>query len=138
MEILNFMSKGIASAQFLTAVFLGILFVQSGFDKIFNWADNLAWLKSHFAKTPLQNFVPAMLFIITLIEAAAGLVSITGGLMILLGSGARIALLGAQLSALSLVMLFFGQRIAKDYAGAASLVTYFIISILAILLMAEK
>jgi hypothetical protein len=32
------------------------------------------------------------------------------------------------------VMLFFGQRMAKDYAGAAALVPYFILSIGAILL----
>jgi hypothetical protein len=38
------------------------------------------------------------------------------------------AIAGAQLAALNIVMLFFGQRLAKDYAGAASLVPYFILS----------
>jgi hypothetical protein len=46
-----------------------------------------------------------------------------------------LALWGAQLSALNLVMLFFGQRIAKDYAGAAALVPYFLLSIGSILLL---
>jgi hypothetical protein len=32
-------------------------------------------------------------------------------------------------------MLFFGQRQAKDYAGAASLAPYFIVSVGAIVLM---
>jgi hypothetical protein len=32
-------------------------------------------------------------------------------------------------------MLFFGQRLAKDYAGAAALVPYFILSVGAIVLM---
>ena len=34
-------------------------------------------------------------------------------------------------------MLFFGQRIAKDYAGAATLVSYFILCIGAIVLLAR-
>ena len=29
-------------------------------------------------------------------------------------------------------MLFFGQRLAKDYAGAATLVPYFILAVLGI------
>ena len=41
----------------------------------------------------------------------------------------------AQLAALNIVMLFFGQRLAKDYAGAASLAPYFIVSVGAIVLM---
>jgi hypothetical protein len=32
-------------------------------------------------------------------------------------------------------MLFFGQRIAKDYAGAATLVPYFTLSVGAVMLM---
>jgi hypothetical protein len=32
-------------------------------------------------------------------------------------------------------MLFFGQRLAKDYAGAATLVGYFVLSVGAVLLM---
>jgi len=34
-------------------------------------------------------------------------------------------LIGAQLSALSVLALFFGQRMAQDNAGAAGLVGYF-------------
>jgi hypothetical protein len=36
----------------------------------------------------------------------------------------------AVCSAVSLLMLFFGQRMAKDYAGAAALVPYFIVIII--------
>jgi hypothetical protein len=34
-------------------------------------------------------------------------------------------------------MLFFGQRVAKDYVGAAVLVPYFILCVGAVLLMAQ-
>jgi putative oxidoreductase len=33
--------------------------------------------------------------------------------------------IGLGLSGLALVMLFFGQRVAKDYPGAAVLASYF-------------
>jgi hypothetical protein len=66
----------------------------------------------------------------------AGLLSAVGAVNILLGNSTELALYGAELSALSIIMLFFGQRIAKDYAGAATLVGYFIVCILGILILA--
>jgi hypothetical protein len=54
---------------------------------------------------------------------------------IILSSDMTLALLGAELAALNIVMLFFGQRVAKDYAGAAALVPYFIVCVGAIVLL---
>jgi hypothetical protein len=39
--------------------------------------------------------------------------------------------------AVNLVALFFGQRVAKDYVGAAALVPYFLLAISAVYLLAE-
>jgi len=36
-----------------------------------------------------------------------------------------------------LIALFFGQRMAKDYAGAAVLVPYFLLALVAIILLAQ-
>jgi hypothetical protein len=36
---------------------------------------------------------------------------------------------GAQLASIDILLLFFGQRIAKDYAGAAALIPYFILCV---------
>jgi hypothetical protein len=47
----------------------------------------------------------------------------------------EIASLGIELSALSLIFLLIGQRLAKDYAGAMTLAVYFIISIFGIFLL---
>jgi uncharacterized membrane protein YphA (DoxX/SURF4 family) len=110
------------------------LFLQSGLDKVFDWKGNLSWLESHFAKSPLKNMVPLMLGTVTVVEIAAGLTSALGLLALLFADSGMLALLGAQLSALSLVMLFFGQRIAKDYGGAATLVGYFVLTVLSMLL----
>ncbi|PYL63310.1 MAG: DoxX family protein, partial [Verrucomicrobia bacterium] len=42
---------------------------------------------------------------------------------------------GAVVAALSILALFFGQRMAKDYAGAAILVPYFLLTLVAIYLL---
>ena len=118
-----------SSIQLLTLALLAILFLQSGLDKVFNYKDNLAWLTGHFAKSPLKNTVGLMMPVITLLETAAGLLSLGGIVSLLMTGSTMIGLLGAQLSALSLVALFFGQRIAKDYEGAANLVGYFLLSV---------
>jgi len=46
------------------------------------------------------------------------------------------AILGVELSALSLIFLLVGQRLAKDYAGAMTLAVYFIITIIGLGLLA--
>lgn len=134
MEHLFEIFKPVTSAQVLTAAFLAILFLQSGLDKVFDRGGNLSWLNEHFGNSPLKNMVPLLLTVITLAEVGAGLLAAIGVGQILLTGTATIALWGAQLAALSLVMLFFGQRIAKDYAGAAILVPYFLLAIAGILL----
>lgn len=125
----------LTSAKILCASILSICFLQSAIDKTMDWNGNLSWLKGHFANTFLGGFVPALLAIVTLVEFLAGAFSGAGIFTLLLNNNNGFILYGAQLSALSLVMLFFGQRIAKDYAGAATLIGYFLLSILTILLV---
>ena len=96
---------------------------------MFDWKGNLAWLKGHFAKSILAGVVPVLLGVITLVEVAAGVFSAIGVVNILVGNGDFMAFIGAVLSAIALLMLFFGQRIAKDYAGAGGLVPYLIFTL---------
>lgn len=127
----------VRSAQFLSAAMLAILFLQSGLDKVVDFAGNLSWLQGHFAKSPLRGHVKAMLLTVTVAEILAGASSAFGAVQLALGGGTSAALWGAQLAAANVVMLFFGQRMAKDYAGAASLVPYFILCAGAIILMGQ-
>ena len=122
-------------SQLLTALFLAILFLQSGLDKVFNFGDNLGWLTGHFSKTPFRGQVKSMLITITITEVAAGVLALLGAGQIVLNGEKTFAMYGAQVAALNIAMLFFGQRIAKDYPGAASLVPYFILCIGEILLL---
>lgn len=124
-------------AQILTSAMLAICFLQSGIDKVVDFKGNLGWLTGHFAKSPLRGQVVPMLVVITVLECAAGAMCTAGVVQLVMGSGPKVALWGAQLAALNIVMLFFGQRVAKDYAGAATLANYFVLCAGAILLLAR-
>jgi diacylglycerol kinase len=122
--------------QIFASAFLAILFLQSGIDKILDRRGNFEWLKGHFAKSPLAATVPALLISITILEVAAGALSAIGCLLIIVLKDSAVAFYGAILSAAAVTALFLGQRIAKDYAGAAVLVSYFLLTLVAIYLLA--
>src|SRR5207247_6289264 len=123
--------------QILVSAFLAILFLQSGIDKVVDRRGNLEWLQEHFAKSPLAGSVPALLTIITILETAAGALSAIGCVLVILFRDSTIAFCGAVISAVAILALFFGQRMAKDYAGAAVLVPYFLLALVAIYLLAQ-
>jgi hypothetical protein len=123
--------------QLFVSLFLAILFLQSGVDKIVDRQGNLEWLKGHFAKSPLAGFVPLMVTAITILEVAAGGLSAIGCAMIIFARDSTIAFYGAVISAVAIIALFFGQRMAKEYAGAAILVPYFLLTLVAIYLLAH-
>ena len=121
--------------QAFISAFLAILFLQSGIDKVIDRRGNIEWLTGHFAKSPLAGMVPAMVTAITILELAAGFLSAIGCLFILLTRNSTIAFYGAVVAAITIIALFFGQRMAKDYAGAATLVPYFLLASVAIYLL---
>jgi hypothetical protein len=120
------------------AAFNGILFTQSGLDKVFHYQGNLDYFKDHFKKSPLASTVGLLMPVITLLETSAGITSLVGLLLLLLGhdAGNSVAATGMGLGGLSLVCLFFGQRVAQDYAGAAALVPYFLMTMAGFVLYA--
>jgi hypothetical protein len=122
--------------QILVSAFLAILFLQSGIDKIVDRRGNLEWLKGHFAKSPLAGIVPLMVTAITILEIGAGMLSVIGCGLIIFSRDSTLAFYGAVLAAMSILALFFGQRMAKEYAGAAILVPYFLLALIAIYLLA--
>ena len=124
--------------QIFVSAFLAILFLQSGIDKILDRRGNLEWLSGHFAKSPLSKIVPALLICITILELGAGALSAIGCVLVILSKDPTIAFYGAILSAAAITALFFGQRIAKEYPGAAVLVPYFLLTLAAIYLLAQE
>ncbi len=121
--------------EILILLFLLITFLQSGFDKLRNWTGNLNFVKAHFSKTPLRNWVRVLLLTILVVEFLAGLLSGIGVFELIVNNNPSVGLLGAVTSCLALLMLLFGQRVAKDYAGALTITCYFIVAIFGVFLL---
>lgn len=113
--------------QVLISLFAGVLFLQSGFDKVFDFKGNKGYIQSVFANTFLSSVSGLLFIVITILEVLAGIAAFLGGIFYFVEGQKDFAILGLELSLLSILCLFTGQRIAKDYAGAASLVGYFLL-----------
>lgn len=119
-------------APILILAFLAITFLQSAYDKLFYWKDNVDWLKGHFSKTQLKNHVPLALLNVLVLELISGILCVVGAIELLVDSGRLFGFYGAIFSSITLLMLLFGQRLAKDYDGARTIVIYFIPTIIAV------
>ena len=118
-------------SSILILLFLAATVIQSGYDKTMYWKDNLDWLTGHFSKTPIKNIVPFSLFLILVLELIAGILCVSGIIQLLVNNGRTFGLYGAVFSCITLIFLLIGQRMAKDYDGARTIVIYFIPAILA-------
>jgi uncharacterized membrane protein YphA (DoxX/SURF4 family) len=116
----------------LVLVLLAVTFIQSAYDKIMYWRDNLGWLKGHFANTPIKNMVPQSLGLILVLELLSGILCIAGCVELIIRNERQLGLYGAVTSCITLIFLLTGQRMAKDYDGARTIVIYFIPAILAV------
>ena len=121
--------------QILLFIFLAITFLQSGIDKIMDWKGNLSWLTGHFSKTFLKNTVPLLLGTILLMELVSGVLSVVGMVQFIISGDSVLGFYGAMLSGITLLMLLFGQRVAKDYEGARTIVVYLIPTLVLVYLL---
>ena len=116
----------------LILAFLAITFLQSGYDKIADWKGNVEWLKGHFSQTFIKNNVPAALGVVLLTEVIAGALCVAGAIQLFANGSTVIGHYGAVMSCITLLFLLFGQRIAKDYDGARTIVIYFIPAVMVV------
>ncbi len=124
--------------QILVSAFLAVLFLQSGIDKVVDRRGNREYLNEHFAKSPLAGTVGPMFAVITVLEISAGALSGVGCALLLVTHDSTVAYIGAVIAGVNIVALFFGQRVSKDYAGAAALAPYFLLTLAAIYLLAGQ
>ena len=121
--------------QILIAIFISIAFMQSGLDKVLDRKGNLEFFKIHFANSFLNNFTPLLLTILTIFELVGGFTLIYGIYFAFVYRTTLWIFYGFVMIALTIIFLFAGQRIVKDYLGAADLVPYFILIMLGIMSM---
>lgn len=123
--------------EILILLFLIVTFLQSGVDKITDWNGNLSFIKGHFSNSPLKKMVPLLLAIILVVELFASVFMIIGVFQLATDGVKTYALLGVELSALTIIFLLIGQRLAKDYAGAMTLAVYFATTIFGVYLLSK-
>ncbi|MEO5642472.1 MAG: DoxX family protein [Bacteroidia bacterium] len=119
----------------LAAGFISITFLQSGLDKLFDYKGNLAFMKEQFAKTFLNKMIVICLPVIMIGELIAGLYCVWGVIQLFRQKGSGAILYAFFLSGIILLMLLFGQRVSKQYAGAVSLTGYFIIVLIGMMMV---
>ncbi len=122
-------------ARTLVCAFFTILFLQSGLDKVVDWKGNLDWLKGHFAQAFFSKATPLLLGVMTAMELLTCLTSAFAIVVLWTSGPQEVPLAAMGLACTSLLMLFTGQRFAKDYPGAATLATYFAVGLLGVALM---
>ncbi len=131
MSISNF--NNIEIAQILVSIFFSIVFFQSSIDKINDREGNLNFFNQHFKETFFQNHISISLNLLTLLEIISAFLCCSGILYKLLYYDSIFIYYGVLMSAIVLLLLLIGQRLAKDYAGAADITIYFILCIVTIL-----
>lgn len=122
------------------SLFFGILFLQSGIDKIVSFSGNFTYFQDHFKNTFLKNQVKFLLIFITLLECITGLLFFLSIIFFLRTGGDALGIViglsyfyfpALVFTFITLCSLFFGQRIVQDYAGAVNLGVYFLIALIA-------
>jgi hypothetical protein len=119
-------------APILVLVFLTVTFIQSAYDKIFNWKETLSWITGLFSKTFLRFFTPVTLVSIIILELLAGVFSAVGCVQLIINGERVFGFYGACFSCLSLICLLFGQRLVRDYDGARTIAIYFVPAVMAV------
>jgi len=133
----------------LICVFFLILYAQSAIDKIQCKQENISWLQGHFKQSMLANYVPVLFFTLTLLELITAFLFLINIIIIVSPDDFSniletvffidgIGQMGAfYMSMITLLSLFFGQRIAKDYEGAKTIVIYFTLNIVSVIFILE-
>jgi hypothetical protein len=79
-----------------------------------------------------------MLATITIMELATGFLAAAGIIYFLASGSVLLIFYSSIIGAATISALFFGQRVAKDYPGAAVLIPYFILLVLLMYLTGGK
>jgi len=77
----------------------------------------------------MHNMVPMLLGIVLILEIVTALYSIAGIYDLIANNATNTGTIAMFLGCITLLMLLFGQRVAKDYQGALTITCYFIVAI---------
>jgi len=123
------------SAQILILLFFIITYLFSVLEKLADWKGTVIYYSNHFKNTMLHKMIPLLLINILIFEIAAVFFLTIGLYFLVKDNSFTIAIIGFEISAITLLQFLVGQRIAKDYPGAMNITVYFILNVLGIYLL---
>ena len=116
--------------------FLSIVFIQSGLDKIINWKGNLEFTSSTLSSKIPSFLVVFALFIVLLLETFGGFASLGGIIELIFCEDQFLwAKIGISSCSSALLILLLGQRISQNYVDAKTIVIYFIVALIGLMLV---
>ena len=119
-------------ASVLILIFLAVTFIQSAYEKIFYWQDNIDWLRGLFEKTFLKKYMVLVTGVLVILELLAGIFSSVGVVQILVNGERLFGFYGGIFSCICLIFMLFGQRLIRDYDGARNIAIYFIPAVMVV------
>ena len=131
MKIFNF--NAIEIVQILSSIFFSIVFFQSGIDKVVDRKGNINFFENHFKNTLFHKIYAQALTALMLLELIAAILCAYGCIYSIVYKDTGFIFYGLLVTSFVLLSLLLGQRIAKDYIGAADITIYFIMCIISIM-----
>ena len=119
-------------AFILVLAFFLIVFIQSGADKIMDYKGNLSFLNDSLGSFFSKPLITLALISVTILELTSGILCLIGIFDAIFNPSYFIGKLGLIIGSLALLVLLFGQRVAKNYEGAKTIAIYFILAMLGI------
>ncbi|GAB1308245.1 hypothetical protein KH5_09280 [Urechidicola sp. KH5] len=110
-------------------LFLIITYAFSIGEKLLDWQGTLTFLKDHFKQHSVKKFILPLTIILIVLEIITLGFLVFGVVEMVLNNQFQFAKIGAELSAITILFMLIGQRIAKDYPGAMNLGVYMLLNI---------
>ena len=122
-------------AVFLIISYLTLSFGYSILEKMIQWQSSKNYYTGHFKNTFLKNHVSAAIVFVMILEFISVGLNMLGLYRLLFSHGSQTSLYGLVATAITLIVLMTGQRIAQDYSGAMNITVYFILTVMGIYML---
>lgn len=115
------------AAELLILLFILLTFAFSALEKMLDVKGQVVWLKEHMKGTFLVPIMPLLLGVLIVLDIVVSILSILAVYYLLQFQEKTMGLYSCILAAMILLLLLFGQRMAKDFQGAFTIVGYFMV-----------
>jgi hypothetical protein len=115
------------AVELLILLFILLTFAFSAVEKMVDVKGQVVWLKEHMKDTFLVPIMPLLLGVLIVLDIAVSILSVLAVYYLLKFQDKTMGLYSCILAAIILLLLLSGQRMAKDFQGAFTIVGYFIV-----------